>query len=298
MNYEQFLWKCKHAAEQLQSKIPNDSPVITTIQGMSTPKVRHYLNNVNSWGENYLEIGSHKGSTFVSSLYGHQKKGWSIDNFSEFCNETDNAGSDGTHRDELLQNIEQFLECPTDFYQQDSFSFDLSNVEEPVDVYMYDGDHDQDKQKRALEYYYPVLNDIFIFIVDDWNSQAVRDGTYQGIKSMNLNILGELSIRTHGSAQTDWWSGIYTAFLAKNCPEDYFFQTSISAGGCNYAHPIRNSRPRDNVLRLRQPENNKSFEEIESILKINFPNLTQQQIVEEIKEGKLLLEQQKTRGIF
>lgn len=298
LNYEEFLWKSKFAAEQLQSKIPNNSGVITQIQGMSTPKVRHYLNNINSYGENYLEIGSHKGSTFVSSLYGHQKKGWSIDNFSEFCNTTDNAGSDGTHKGELLSNIDTYLDCPTEFYQEDSFKFDLDKIDEPIDVYMYDGDHDQDKQKMALEYYYPVLNDVFMFVVDDWNSQAVRDGTYQGIRNMGLCILGELSVRTYGSAQTDWWSGVYTAFLSKTCPEDYFLQTSFSTGGCNYAHPIKKSRPRDNVLRLRQPENDKSFDEIAKILKFNFPNLTEQQITEEIKEGRLLLEQQKTRGIF
>ena len=118
---------------------------------------------------------------------------------------------------------------------------------------MYDGNHDQDKQKQALEYYYPVLNDVFLLIVDDWNSQAVRDGTYEGIQVCDLSILGELSIRTYENC-SEWWSGYYMAFLSKGRPTGYFLQHSISAGGCNYAHPMKNSRPRDNVLRLKQPE--------------------------------------------
>jgi len=300
MNYEQFLWDCKNKAEQGQSKIPNTSGIINEIQGMSTPKVRHYMNNLNSWGKNYLEIGSHKGSTFVSSLYENKKRGWSIDNFSEFCEQNgyDRPGFDGTHKEELLGNMKKYLSNETEFFQEESFSFDLAQIKEPVQVYMYDGDHDLDKQKDALKYYYPVLDDVFLFIVDDWNSQSVRDGTYQGIKDMDLCILSEITIRTEFGKETDWWSGMYSAFLSKECPRDRFLQTSSSTGGCNFAHPIRNSKPRDNVNRLSQPENGKSIDEIRDILKENFPELLDFQIDNEIEEGLKLLSQQNERGVF
>ena len=298
MEYEKFLWECKMKAESGNSKIEPNSDIIHKIRGMSTPKVRHFMNNLNSWGENYLEVGSHKGSTFVSSLYQNEKRGWSIDNFSEFCDEAHGLASGGTHKNELLYNINSHLTNKVDFFQEDCFTFNLENIKDPVDVYMYDGDHDQDKQRLALEYFYPVLNDIFLFIVDDWNSQAVRDGTYQGIKDMDLCILGEIPVRTFGSAQTDWWSGIYAAFLSKGPPDGYFLQTSISAGGCNYAHPMKNSRPRDNVLRLSQPENGKTIEEIRDILSNVFQALTTEQIETEIEEGLKLLKQQEDRGMF
>jgi hypothetical protein len=296
MNYESFLWECKRDAEGGKSKIPTDSKILTDVTGMSTPNVRHYMNNINKWGKNYLEVGSYKGSTFVSSLHKHDKRGWSIDNFSEFCDDYNHTGSDGTHKEELLGNIEKYVSSPTQFYQEDSFEFDIDQIDEPVDVFMYDGNHDQDKQRKALEYYYPVLNDICLFVVDDWNSQAVRDGTYQGIHDMGMCILGEMTVRTHG--QGDWWSGMFSAFLAKECPEGYFLQRSISSGGCNYAHPIVNSRPRDVVLRLNQPENDKSIDEIRKILKDNFTNLSEGELEREIGEGLNLLEQQSERGVF
>ena len=108
MDYDKFLWDCKAAAESGISKIPINSGVLQ-VEGMSTPKIRHLLNNINRWGRNYLEIGSHKGSTFVSSLYGNEKRGWSIDNYSEFCDAGYRPGQDGTHSHELLQNIDKFL---------------------------------------------------------------------------------------------------------------------------------------------------------------------------------------------
>ena len=85
MDYEGFLWDCKTKAEIGISKIPLGSPVLRAIRGMSTDRTRHCMNNLNRYGNNYLEVGSYCVSTFVSSLYAHEKKGWSIDNFSEFC---------------------------------------------------------------------------------------------------------------------------------------------------------------------------------------------------------------------
>ncbi len=45
---------------------------ILNIDGMSSPKVRHFLNNLCSLpGTSYLEIGW-KGSTWISALYGNK----------------------------------------------------------------------------------------------------------------------------------------------------------------------------------------------------------------------------------
>lgn len=299
MDYNRFLWECKIMGDRHRSNIPTNSPVITEIVGMSTAETRHCMNNLNRYGKNYLEIGSHQGSTFVSSLFGHYNKtGWSIDNYAEFCEEVFNPGQDGTHKQTLLNNIDQHLMCQTDYFDEDSFKFDISQITEPVDVYMYDGDHDQDKQRLALEYYYPVFNDTFLFICDDWNSQSVRDGTYEGIRNTNLCILAELHVRTPWSNYPQWWNGFYAAFLAKECPDTHFLQKSLSSGNCNYAHPIANSRPRDSVLRLKQPENNKTNDEIIKILQDNYPGRSQEDLMNELKEGLVLLEAQKERGMF
>jgi hypothetical protein len=63
----QYVQLSVENAERGQSKL---TPEILTIDGMSSPKIRHFLNNICSYpGASYLEIGCWKGSTFVSALY-------------------------------------------------------------------------------------------------------------------------------------------------------------------------------------------------------------------------------------
>ena len=59
---------------------------------------------------------------------------------------------------------------------------------------MYDGCHSYNSHYNALTYYISVLDDLFIFIVDDWNIPRVRDATYRSIKDLNLKILYEREI--------------------------------------------------------------------------------------------------------
>ena len=88
---------------------------------------------------------------------------------------------------------------------------------------MYDGNHTYDSQYRALSYYYECLDDIFIYIVDDWNWNTARDGTIHSIKKLNLKVLYERSIRLtwdeshtpQPEARNTWHNGIYVAVLQK-----------------------------------------------------------------------------------
>jgi asparagine synthetase A len=89
---------------------------------------------------------------------------------------------------------------------------------------MYDGNHSEESHYKALNHYYKCLDDIFIFIVDDWNWEKVRNGTFNSIKNLNLQILYQKEIRlTNDNSITPepflsqtWWNGIYVAILKKN----------------------------------------------------------------------------------
>ena len=60
---KQSIQNAELGISQLNSKILN-------LEGMSSDKVRHFLNNICSLEHgNYLEIGVWKGSTFISALY-------------------------------------------------------------------------------------------------------------------------------------------------------------------------------------------------------------------------------------
>lgn len=94
---------------------------------------------------------------------------------------------------------------------------------------MYDGNHTKESHYNALFHYYKCLDDIFIFIVDDWNWKDVRDGTKESIEKLNLIILFDKEIKLTNDdshtppdiAKQTWHNGIYFCILQKkNIPKN------------------------------------------------------------------------------
>jgi hypothetical protein len=198
-------------AECYSSKITNH---IISMHGMTGTKTRHFYNNLLSYPDSrYLEIGTWKGSSVCSAMCGNKAKVVCIDNWSQ-C---------GGPKDEFLFNFEKFKgENDATFIESDCYQVDVSTLPK-FNIYMYDGEHSEENHYKALSHYYNCLDDIFIFIVDDWNGKEVRDGTIKSIQDLNLKVLYEKEIRltwdnTHTpieQASETWWNGIYVAILQK-----------------------------------------------------------------------------------
>lgn len=197
-------------AENNFSKITND---IINMDGMSGTKTRHFYNNLlNTQDARYLEIGTWKGSSVCSAMCGNNAKIVCIDNWSEF---------EGP-KNEFLANFEKFKgNNEATFIENDCYKVDVSTLPK-FNIYMYDGNHTSESHYKALTHYYNCLDDIFIFIVDDWNWKYVRDTTAKSIQDLNLKVLYEKEIRvnwdSHESqmqAKHTWWNGIYVAILQK-----------------------------------------------------------------------------------
>jgi hypothetical protein len=60
-----------------------------------------------------------------------------------------------------------------------------------------------------------VCDDIFIFIVDDWNWLQVAHGTKKCISELNLKIIFEKEIFTTGEDPNDYWNGLGIYVLEK-----------------------------------------------------------------------------------
>jgi hypothetical protein len=198
-------------AENNISKITND---IITMDGMSGTKTRHFYNNLlNTEDARYLEIGTWKGSSVCSAMCGNKAKVVCIDNWSEF----------GGPKSEFLVNFEKFKgKNEAIFIENDCYKVDVS-VLPKFNIYMYDGNHSKENHYNALSHYYNCLDDIFIFIVDDWNWNEVREGTMNSIQKLNLKVLYEKAIRLtwdesitpQPELSISWWNGIYVAILQK-----------------------------------------------------------------------------------
>ena len=209
--YKQLIEISFKNAEVYKSNITND---IINMEGMSGLKTRCFYNNLlNTEDARYLEIGTWKGSSVCSAMCNNKAKVICIDNWSEF----------GGPKDEFLKNFNKFKgNNDATFIENDCYKVDVSILPK-FNIYMYDGNHTNDSHYKALLHYYNCLDDVFIFIVDDWNWQDVRNGTINSIKKLNLKVLYEKEIRlTWDNSHTPqleashtWWNGIYVAILQK-----------------------------------------------------------------------------------
>jgi hypothetical protein len=200
----------KNACDK-KSKINAD---ILNMDGMSGIMTRHFYNNMlNMSDARYLEIGTWKGSSVCSAMFGNCAKIWCIDNWSQF----------GYPKIEFLQNIEKLKGAnQVSYIEQDCFAVDVSILPK-FNIYLYDGEHSMESQFKALVHYYDAMDDTFIYIVDDWNDVNVREGTEKAIKFLNLDVYYEKEIRltfddTHTEvnfAKNTWWNGVYIVILKK-----------------------------------------------------------------------------------
>lgn len=198
-------------AELGKSKLTNE---LLQLDGMTGNKTRHLYNNLlNTQGTRYLEIGTWKGSSVCSAMFGNTATVVCIDNWSAF----------GGPKDEFLVNYNKFkgLNNAT-FIEEDCFTVDISKLPK-FNIYLYDGCHMQESHTKALIHYYNCLDDTFIYIVDDWNWDFVRNGTFDAFKQLKLEILFEKEIRLtfdnshtpYPLARDTWHNGIYVAVLRK-----------------------------------------------------------------------------------
>ena len=176
---------------------------IKNYNGYSVPAFRSFLNTLLGKAviSNYLEIGVWSGSTAISAMYNnhHKVNHWFIDNWSEF----------GGPKDLFISNFTRLVGISPNILNVDCFS--INPVESKicdVDVYFYDGGHEEEDQYKAITQFCDSMKDSFILIIDDWNwRDRVEQGTLRGIKHCNLHI------EKHWT--TDWWNGVGIFVLSK-----------------------------------------------------------------------------------
>lgn len=188
-------------AESIISKETNIPDSILNIKGFSGKEYKFFANRLLSKPivKKYVEIGVWHGSTSIAALKGNTDKlnYWVIDNFSQF----------GSPKQEFLNNWNNHFGCDPNLIDQDCFNINLTEKAiSDVDVYFYDGDHEELDHYKALQYYYNAMASSFIYMVDDWCWPKVQMGTYRAINDLNLNI--EMHVGFYGNEDANgWWNG-------------------------------------------------------------------------------------------
>jgi len=230
-------WALDRAHRQ-ESNIPRDEDNIANqilkMHGMSGYKYRHLLNNLCS-RENitYSEVGTWKGSTFISATYLNKNiKAVTCDNWSEF----------GGPKDDFLNNFAAastwsgcqaaMSTCQLGFVDRDFRSIDMSALG-PIDIYFYDGPHSREDQKDGILAAWDGLAENCILLVDDWNWRKPRAGTWDALNEKGAKIHMHSEIFTapegwvslqHGEQHTTrfetskWHNGVSVFVISKEKP--------------------------------------------------------------------------------
>ena len=209
--------KIKHIKDSIldaESEISKLDPAILNIKGFSSYKIRHFLNNLLELPNiNYLEIGVFTGSTFVSALYKNKcNSAYAIDNWSEFQGFVRGKKA----KEQFLKNTKDFNITDFTLIEEDCFNVNLSKIKNKINIYFYDGNHEEVNQSNALKYYYPILADEFIYIVDDFDYSFIEKGTRKGISEMNLEVIYKKHLKSDKTNSIDsWWNGFFISILKK-----------------------------------------------------------------------------------
>ena len=198
-----------------EGQLPNGCPA-----GMTSAKIKHLFNSLLSRmpsNTNYLEIGTWEGGILIPGLYGNDHINVSvIDIFTDpNAHAYGDAGLDNwkhhtATKETFFRNLDVYLpgRKPLDVYIRDCFEDDILPDNRSYKVYFYDGPHDKESQKKALTQYSKYMEDVFVYLVDDYLDVSTREGTEEGIATANLEVVyrQELFSRYNGDVE-NYWNG-------------------------------------------------------------------------------------------
>lgn len=203
-------------ANAVLSAVVDVSAPFYAIPGMSGRRYRLFINQlVRSLPDPaYLEVGSWAGSTLCSAISGNLLRAVAIDNWSEF----------GGPKEVFMQNVQRCVApgAQVFFIEGDFRAVEYSKLG-TFNIYLFDGPHERRDQYDGIALALPALSSEFVFIVDDWNWERVRAGTFAAIRDTGLSVVYAAEIRTtlndshpqNAFGDSDWHNGYYISVLRK-----------------------------------------------------------------------------------
>lgn len=131
----------------------------------------------------YLEVGLYKGRSFCSCMNNNSLHLYGIEDFSQ-------PFSDDKVREKLEANIERFKgdAGSVTVINSDCFKVDLKQIKHPIHVYMFDGCHEYKPQYDAIPYFLDAMDDVFLFICDDFDWSSPRAATQDALRDLKDKV--------------------------------------------------------------------------------------------------------------
>ena len=220
---EEYTQRVLKAIDDGNTQTSNFEPEGYAIQGLSSNRIRHFLNSLCSHDDAvYLELGTYTGSTFFAATMNNKAKCIGVDDFSEpNVKPIVDRGmwtECGNPYDTFVNNWQK--------YENGNAAFVKASVEElteedfggsKVNILFYDANHDMMVQMNNLNHLLPFLDEKFILIVDDANFDGVVEGAVTWAQENNLKCYLERKILSSViESPVHWWNGIHVMVLEKD----------------------------------------------------------------------------------
>lgn len=204
----------KHTADCIaRSGVPN---IFLDIPGLTSPRVQTLLNSLAQGVETYLEVGSYQGATLCAVLQNNPITAVAVDKWEEQIKSQNGDIDEPNDINIFFENIEKHRgKSIVNVLNSDLFEVDIMPMQNSMRMFFYDGPHDQETVKKAVEYYWPALTDEAILVFDDANWRGVVDGARDGINACEGFAVYEKMLLNSQENKNEWWNGLYIVVVRK-----------------------------------------------------------------------------------
>lgn len=188
------------------------------VPGLTSPRVQTLLNALGKGVHTYLEVGSALGATFCATIKDNSIHAIAVDSWKEQIQPVrkDVGQLPANSVQTFIENVKKYRgNANVDIINGDLFSADVSAFSTDVQLFFYDGPHDAESTKRAVEHYYPVLADECIIVFDDANWKGVVEGAQAGLNSVGAKVTFEKMMLNSLESPQEWWNGLYIVVIRK-----------------------------------------------------------------------------------
>lgn len=191
-------------AKELVDSVNYDNNI--NIMGLTSPRVQNLLYGLSKHCNNYLEIGSAMGATAAAVAQNTDIQIHCVDKWEQNIQpELDVFALPDNTKREFDKNVSG---DNITIHDSDLFQVDKSKLTD-IDLFFYDGPHDEITTAQAVEYYADTLADTAILVFDDFNWEGVVSGANRGIQNSGLTVINQRVITNNVENPAQWWNGLY-----------------------------------------------------------------------------------------
>jgi predicted O-methyltransferase YrrM len=205
----------KHVVDSIaKSGVPT---IKLDIPGLTSRRVQTLLNLLAQGVDTYLEIGSYLGATVCAAMKDNPLTVITVDNWQAGIQpQNENIKLPDNDFEVFLENIKKHKgDSIVNVVNADMFGFNLEQLYGQVQLFFYDGPHDQATTKKAVEHFWPTFRNEAILVFDDANWKGVVDGAREAFNNIGANVTFEKMLLNSEENATEWWNGLYIVVIRK-----------------------------------------------------------------------------------